>query len=131
MKKTVLWNSHLSTLVSQMGHTQTMTIGDAGLPVPAGVQRIDLAVTAGIPRFLDVLDAVLSELKVEKIVLAEEIQQANPDMWREILKRFPDIPVEYVPHETFKEKTKTSAAVVRTGENTSYSNIILQSGVAF
>lgn len=131
MKKTVLWNSHLSTLVAQMGHTQTLTIGDAGLPVPAGVPRVDLAVTAGIPRFLDVLDAVLSELKVEKITLAEEIQQANPDMWRAVLQRFPNIPVEYVPHETFKERTGASVAVVRTGENTSYANIILQSGVAF
>ena len=131
MKKTVLWNSHLSTLVAQMGHTQTLTIGDAGLPVPAGVPRVDLAVTAGIPRFLDVLDAVLSELKVEKITLAEEIQQANPDMWRAVLQRFPNIPVEYVPHEAFKERTGASVAVVRTGENTSYANIILQSGVAF
>ena len=131
MKKTKLWNSSLSTVVSQMGHTQTLTIGDGGLPVPAGVPRIDLAVTAGIPRFLDVLDAVLSELKVEKITLAEEIQRENPEMWQEILKRFPGVPVEYVPHETFKVKTRDSVAVVRTGENTAYSNIILQSGVAF
>lgn len=131
MKKTALWNSHLSTVVAQMGHTQTLTIGDGGLPVPAGVPRIDLAVTAGIPRFLEVLDAVLSELKVEKITLAEEIQRDNPEMWQEICKRFPGIPVEYVPHETFKELTRSSVAVVRTGENTSYSNIILQSGVAF
>ncbi len=131
MKKTKLWNSHLSTVVSQMGHTQTLTIGDGGLPVPAGVPRIDLAVTAGIPQFLDVLDAVLSELKVEKIVLAEEIRDQNPSMHAEILKRFPGIPVEYVPHETFKVQTRDSVAVVRTGENTSYANIILQSGVAF
>ena len=131
MKKTTLWNSHLSTAIAQMGHTQTLTIGDGGLPVPAGVPRIDLAVTAGVPLFLEVLDAVLSELTVEKIILAEEIQSENPPMWREILERFPNIQVSYVPHQKFKEETSHSNAVVRTGENTPYANIILVAGVAF
>lgn len=120
MKKTTLWNSHLSTAIAQTGHTQTLTIGDGGLPVPAGV-----------PRFLEVLDAALSELTVEKIILAEEIQSENPPMWREILERSPNIQVSYVPHQKFKEETSHSNAVVRTGENTPYANIILVAGVAF
>ena len=131
MKKTSLLNSHLSTLIARMGHTQTLTIGDAGLPVPAGVPRVDLAVTAGIPRFLEVLDAVLSELTVERIVLAEEIRDVSPELCREILRRFPQTPVDYVPHEAFKALTKASNAVVRTGETTPYANILLTAGVAF
>ena len=131
MKKTTLLNSHLSTLVAQMGHTQTITLGDAGLPVPQGVPRIDLAVTAGVPRFLEVLDAVLSELTVERIILAEEIRKVSPEMHRSILRRFPNLPVEYVSHEDFKGLTRDSRAVVRTGETTSYANVILVAGVAF
>ena len=131
MKKSTLLNSDLSRVISQMGHTQTLTIGDAGLPVPKGVERIDLAVVKGLPGFLDVLDAVLTELHVEKIILAEEIKTVNPEMEADVLKRFPGIAVEYVPHETFKVCTKSSEAIVRTGETKAYSNVILQSGVTF
>lgn len=131
MKKTTLLNSSISAVISEMGHTQTLTIGDAGLPVPFGTERIDLALIKGIPSFLDVLDAVLTELFVERIVLAEEIKTANPEMEAEILKRFPGIAVDYVPHSEFKEQTADSMAIIRTGETKSYSNIILVSGVTF
>ena len=131
MKKTTLLNSNISSVISEMGHTQTLTIGDAGLPIPFGTERIDLAVVKGLPSFLDVLDAVLTELCVERIVLAEEIKTANPEMEAEILKRFPGITVDYVPHVEFKEQTEESVAVIRTGEVKPYSNVILVSGVTF
>lgn len=131
MKKTPLLNSKLSSVIARMGHTQTLTLGDAGLPVPPGVPRIDLAVTKGIPTLLQVLDAVLQELQVEKIILAEEIRGSSPSMEGDILRRLPGVAVEYLPHEAFKAETSTSCAVVRTGEVTPYANIILQSGVTF
>lgn len=131
MKKTTLLNSNISGVISEMGHTQTLTIGDAGLPVPFGTERIDLAVVKGVPSFLEVLDAVLTELCVERIVLAEEIKTVNPEMEAEILKRFPGIAVDYVPHEEFKKQTEDSMAIIRTGETKAYSNVILVSGVTF
>lgn len=131
MKKTKLLNSEISYVISRLGHTQTISIGDAGLPIPEQVQRIDLALTKGVPGFLQVLDAVLSEMQVESIVLAEEIQKKSPEMEAEIIKRFPDTKISYVTHANFKEKTKASEAVIRTGETTSYANIILVSGVTF
>lgn len=131
MKKSKLLNSQISAVVSKMGHKQMLTIGDAGLPIPRETERIDLAVTVGLPGFLEVLDAVLSELCVEKIILAEEIKEKNPAMEQQILERFPGIEVEYILHEDFKEKTKSSEAIIRTGEDTPYSNVIMVSGVVF
>lgn len=131
MKKTELLNSMLSGVISEMGHTDTLCIGDAGLPVPKGVQRIDLAVSKGIPDFLEVLDAVLAELKVEKITIASEMKEHNAVMYRELIRRFPDLEIHEVPHAQFKEKTQDCRAVVRTGECTGFSNVILQSGVTF
>ena len=61
MKRTPLLHSELSGLIAAMGHGDLLVIGDAGLPVPPGVRCIDLAVTRGVPRFFDVLDAVLAE----------------------------------------------------------------------
>jgi D-ribose pyranase len=133
MKKNVLLNSEISYEISKLGHTQTITIGDAGLPVPPAVKRIDLAVAKQIPAFLDVLDAVLTEMKIEKITLAEEIDGRAPELKEQILRRFPqgEAEIEYVPHEQLKQLTERSAAVIRTGETTPYANIILTSGVTF
>lgn len=132
MRKTKLLNANVSSVISRMGHTDMLTVGDCGLPIPENVERIDLALKLGTPAFLEVLDVILEELCVEKIVLAEEIRTASPGMHAEILKRFsPDVTVEYVPHEAFKRATAGSRAVVRTGECTPYANVILCSGVTF
>lgn len=131
MKKGILLNGELSSVIAQMGHTDTLTIGDCGLPIRGGVRRVDLALVKGIPSFLETLEAVLTELCVERVILAEEIKTASPEMHQRILDRFPGIPVDYVPHEVFKQHTEHSRAVVRTGECTSYANIILVSGVTF
>lgn len=139
MKRGTLLNSELSYVISKLGHTDTLTVGDCGLPVPEGVQRIDLAVVKGLPEFMPVLEAILEEQEIEKVFLAEEIKSANPKLLQEILrllertgvKEGKTIDIEYVPHEEFKKRTRDSKAVVRTGEYKAYANIILVSSVTF
>lgn len=139
MKKSILLNSEISYVISKMGHQDQLVVGDAGLPIPAGVQRIDLTITKNIPRFLPVLDAVLSELKIEKVILAKEIKEVSPALHNEILDKIQEIEIfnninvkiEYVSHIEFKEKISKSNAIIRTGEFTPYANIILISGVVF
>ena len=77
MKKVGILNSELAYTVAQMGHKDTLAIGDAGLPVPAGTKKIDLAVTFQTPDFQTVLENVLTEMQVEAITLAEEIKTEN------------------------------------------------------
>lgn len=131
MRKTKLINSEVSYIISKMGHTDSLTIGDCGLPIPTNVDRIDLALKYGVPTFLETLDTILEELCVEEIIIASEIKENNKDIYKEILKRFKDIKISEVSHEEFKNLTKESKAVVRTGECTPYANIILKSGVVF
>ena len=131
MKKTKLINSEISSTVAKMGHTDTLTIGDCGLPIPNNVKRIDLALKYGVPTFLETLDTVLEELCVEEIIIASEIKEQNEEMYKELLKRFENIVIKEVCHEEFKEMTKNSKAVIRTGECTPYANVILKSGVVF
>ena len=131
MKKSVLINSEISFVVSKMGHTDSITICDSGLPIPRDVQRIDLALKEGIPSFIDTLDTVLEELKVEEVIIACEMEEASNDLYNEIIKRFKNIKITKVKHEEFKNLTKESMAIVRTGEFTPYANIILKSGVVF
>ena len=133
MKKGSLLNSEISYEIAKIGHTQTLTIGDAGLPIPKGVKRIDLAVTQQVPSFLSVLDAVLTEMKVEKLILAEEIKEKAPELKEQILKRIQQngVMIEFVKHEQFKRLTEESNVIIRTGETTPYANVILASGVTF
>lgn len=131
MKKTALINSEISYTISKMGHTDSLTIGDCGLPIPSNVNRIDLALKYGVPTFLDTLDAVLEELCVEEIIIANEIEEMNANIYEEILKRFENVKITKVCHEEFKNMTKESMAVIRTGECSPYANIILKSGVVF
>ncbi|RDY27620.1 D-ribose pyranase [Romboutsia weinsteinii] len=131
MKKSVLINSEISSVIAKMGHTDMLTICDSGLPIPKNVERIDLALKHGIPTFLDTLDTVLEELQVEEIVIASEIEEVSNEMYKEIEKRFENVKITKVAHEEFKVMTKESMAIVRTGEFTPYANIILKSGVVF
>ncbi len=133
MKKAGILNSDISRVLSYMGHTDTICIGDCGLPIPDEVERIDLALKFGVPTFMETLKVVKEDMKIEKIVLATEIKEQNKQVLKEIEELFDGegIEVEYVPHTELKAKTKECKAVIRTGETTPYANIILQSGCIF
>lgn len=138
MKKSGLLHPDLSHVIASLGHTDTLVIADAGLPIPDGVVRIDLAYTAGQPPFLSVLESVLIEMEVEGATLALEMQDLTPKaFYKKVLGRLEQLPkvkkqgVEFISHEDFKTQTLRSKAIVRTGEMTPYANVILQSGVMF
>ncbi|MEE8886161.1 MAG: D-ribose pyranase [Eubacteriales bacterium] len=145
MKKNGILNSDISRVLSYMGHTDRICIGDCGLPVPDGTERIDLALRFGEPSFMDVLEEVAGDMKIEKIILAEEMKEQNPEQLQKVLDFFeryetgfkdggensgtPE--VIFVSHAELKKATKDCKAVIRTGETTPYSNIILQSACIF
>ena len=131
MKKDGIVNQDLLNVMGSLGHTDRIVVCDEGLPIDKNVKRIDLSITKGIVKFMDVLKPLLNELVVEKIILAQEIVTKSPAMYKEILAQTKGIPVELVSHEEFKKLTKDTKAIIRTGECTPYTNIILQSGVNF
>lgn len=138
MKKTALINPELSYLVASLGHFDEITICDAGLPIPGSTQRIDLALTHGVPKFIDTVSVLLSEMQITGVILASEFQQVSPELHDALLKLIEqeqrqgqEITVSYISHENFKMRTANSKAVVRTGECTPYANLIFQAGVVF
>ena len=133
MKKAGILNSDISRVLSYMGHTDCICIGDCGLPIPDEVERIDLALAFGEPTFMRTLEIVAGDMKIEKIVLAEEIKTQNPQVLAQIEAFFAgqNVETEFVSHTELKEQTWNCKAVIRTGETTPYANIILQSGCIF
>ncbi|WP_068086504.1 D-ribose pyranase [Polycladidibacter stylochi] len=139
MRKCVLQNSAIAEVVSRMGHGDSLCVGDAGLPIPQNVKRIDLAVRAGLPAMLDVAESVASELQIERVILAEELKNQQGVYHQEVLSlideiaaaQSSDIAIDYVNHGEFKAKSAECRAVVRTGEFTPYANIIFIAGTTF
>mgnify|MGYP000993017017 FL=1 len=129
MKRTALLNAELSHAIATLGHGDMLVIGDVGLPIPDGPRRIDLALTPGIPAVADVLRVVLTELQVEKAVIATEAMERAQGL----LPSWCQLPVtpQTVSHDEFKRLTERARVVVRTGECTPYANVILVAGVTF
>lgn len=131
MKKLGVLNHRLSDVIAMMGHGDMLVVADAGLPIPPGVERIDLAVSNGIPSMLDVIAAIASELQVERLVVATELIEKNSALNSAVVELFPGAPVSDCSHDDFKRMSERAKAVVRTGECTPYANVILVSGVIF
>jgi len=131
MKKTTLLQSDLSYIIATLGHLDTLVIADAGLPIPAETVRIDLALTQGVPGAAQTLKVVLDEMKVEKVILAEEVKDRNPRFLSDVQHLVPGVAIEFVSHAEFKTQTASARAIVRTGEFAPYANVILVSGVVF
>jgi len=134
MKKGGILHPLLAQAVASLGHGDLLVVADAGLPIPQGPLRIDLAYAPGKPPFLDVVRAILREVQIEGVVLAQEMKEKSPELHHElaqILEGSVAAEAIYVPHERFKELTAEAKAVVRTGEFTPYANVILRAGVVF
>ena len=114
-----------------MGHYQQIVICDAGFPIPSTTQRIDIALEPGIPSFLTTLKVVLKELQVEQIIITQETITFSPKRFEEMTSMFPDLNPKIISHDEFKELSKNAVACIRSGECTTYSNIILVSGVTY
>ena len=131
MKRDRLLNREIISEIAALGHTEYFCIADCGLPVPRGVKVIDISIVAGKPTFLEVLDAVREELVIESVIVASEMDEKNQGLSEEMDKRFGKIHGKKVCHEEFKRLTEQAKCIVRTGENSSYANVILVGGVNF
>ena len=131
MKKIGILNQPISAVIAGLGHLDRVIVADAGLPIPPESPRIDLALTKDIPTFLDTLRVVLTEMQVERAIVAEEMVKISPQVYEAIKALLSDIPIETVSHLNFKEQIRSARAVIRTGEFTPYANIILVAGVVF
>ena len=131
MKKTGLLNQPLSALIAGLGHTDTIAITDAGLSISPDVQRIDLAVSAGVPSLLAVMRAVLGEMQISEAVVASELAEHSPLFYAQVVRLLDGAPLTEIHHAELLKMSYSARAAVRTGEFTPFANIILISEVIF
>ena len=129
MIETGLLNIEISDAIAHLGHMDELIICDAGFPIPVGIRAIDISLKANQPTTLEVLSEILQHFSVEKIVLAEETQEHSPTMFTKLTGLIDkSVAVETMPHIDFKQRSRGVKAIVRTGDFTAYSNILLVSG---
>lgn len=132
MKKIGILHNELAHEIAKSGHHDKFVIGDAGLPIPDGVKCIDLALVEGQPSFMTTLKAVLEELHVEEAIIDTEMEEVSPHKKEELLELVGDqFPIKAIPHAELQEIAKEAKVIIRTGEFTPYTNIILVAGVLF
>lgn len=131
MKKSGILNAQLIRCIAELGHKNLFMIGDAGMPIPKGVEIVDLVVCGGVPTFKQVMDAVLAETEVEAYTIANEIEEKNPELLAYIQQSLPEAEESRIDHVDLKKMSAQCKFAIRTGEFTPYPNIILRAGVAF
>lgn len=127
MKKNGLLHPQLLTAIAELGHGDEFLVCDAGMPIGTQTRRIDLAYRAGAPPFVDVLAAIAADVVIERAIVASEMA---PDLLAAI-QRLLGCPVERIPHDDLRQRSRVSRFAVRTGEFTPYANVLLVAGVAF
>jgi D-ribose pyranase len=128
MKRGGILHPALGHLLASTGHTDYFTISDRGFPVPVGPERIDLALTDGIPTVIDVLRAVHAEWSIDRVLITHEMEAVSPERVAELATLLGEVSLESVSHIELKRLASTARATVRTGDTVPYANIIVVSG---
>lgn len=74
--------------LATLGHTDIVLVTDAGFPIPAGANRIDLGFYQGLPDVRDILQVLLSEIFVEEASFAPEVKTHYPSLYRDVQELF-------------------------------------------
>ncbi|WP_152040155.1 D-ribose pyranase [Salinigranum salinum] len=128
---TSILNAELAGAIAAMGHTDVLMIVDAGFPIPDDANRIDLALTRGIPTIEQVLTAVDDELIAERVLYADDVPEMNPPLDRlvnEVYGEGSGTEVDTIPHEDVLAYGSEAKAIVRTGDFNPWGNIVIQCG---
>jgi D-ribose pyranase len=129
MLKTGILNPAINSLLSRVRHTNMLVIADRGFPYWPMIETVDISLIDGVPTVLEVLTAVRENFVIGQAYMAEEFLAANTEEERARFTRaFEGVPVSFEPHEAqFKPRVPRAIGLIRTGDSTPYSNMILVS----
>ncbi|MCI5592327.1 MAG: RbsD/FucU domain-containing protein [Ruminococcus sp.] len=126
----------LLKILMEMGHGDTIVIGDGNFPAAANAKRLVRLDGHGVP---EILDAILKLMPLDTYVktpvsLMDNGDKENrPPIWDEykkiIEKNEGEKDIELIERFAFYTRAKNAYAIIATGETAIYANVILQKGV--
>lgn len=128
----------LLKILMEMGHGDTIVIGDGNFPGAAMAQRLVRCDGNGGAKMLDAILRLMpldsySKYQVELMEVTPG-DPYKPEIWeeyKEIINRYEPVnnKIEMVERFAFYERAKEAYAVVTTSELALYANVILRKGV--
>lgn len=126
----------LLKVLCEMGHGDEIVIADGNFPSAANA---NILIRADGISACDMLDAVLDLFPLDQydanhFVLMQKCEgdTADTDIWNEyveILKKYePEAQISYEERFAYYERAKKAYAIIATGEEKQYANIILKKG---
>lgn len=128
----------LLKILMEMGHGDTIVIGDGNFPHAAMAKRLVRCDGNGVPKILDAILRLMpldsySEYQVGlmEVVPGDPCKPVIWDEYRKIIGRYEPVnnKIEMIERFDFYERAKEAYAVVSSSETALYANIILRKGV--
>lgn len=128
----------LLKILMEMGHGDEIVIADGNFPAEAIGQRVVRCDGHGVPELLDgIMRLFPLDTYTDKPVMLMEVVPGDPvvptiwDEYKKIINKYEpeNCKIEMIERFAFYERAKTAYAVVATGEEAIYANIILKKGV--
>lgn len=129
MLKSGILNPDILSLIARVRHTNTIVIADRGFPFWPQIETIDISLIDGLPTVNQVLEALLPSVDMGHAYMAKQFTAVNPKTVVAARKKIlGKIPLSFEDHEaSFKKRIPGAIGLIRTGDTTHYSNIILVS----
>ena len=126
----------LLKVLSEMGHGDEIVLGDGNFPAASMAKRLVRADGIPMPQLLDAILTVfpLDQYDSNHFVLMDLVpgDTVNPVIWKEyeqiLHKHEPNSSMEFIERFSYYERANKAYAVVATGEEAQYANIILKKG---
>jgi L-fucose mutarotase len=128
----------LLKILMEMGHGDEIVISDGNFPASSHAQRLVRCDGHPIP---ELLDAILTLFPLDsyverptglmQIVPGDSVETPIWKQYQEIIFKHASLkePFEYIERFAFYERAKRAYAIIATGEEALYANIILKKGV--
>lgn len=103
-----MWNSkrRLMEELTEQGNYDTFVICYMGFPIPRGAVKIDLALTKGVPTFIQALKAVLIEVVVQEALLMEKIKEVNKEQNDKVCGLLTKQDIKYLSFKDFRAESE-------------------------
>ena len=135
MLTTKLIHPELIALLAHCGHGDQILIADGNYPVETesgDAAKVYLGLCAGQPTVTQVLDAVLSVVRVEKAEVMTPGDGSTPEIFGEFSARLGGMPLQGLSRGGFYEAAshRKVRVAIATGEQRTFANLLLTVGVA-
>lgn len=128
-------NPEIMKAVSLLGHGDRILIADGNYPLVSKTgeaKKLWLGLRPGLPTVTEVLDVLQSVINVEAATVMQPESGDEPEVFEEFRQMLKGVELEALGRfDFYDECEKPSLCVaISTGENRTYSNILLTVGVA-